>query len=64
MRVVHRPERGTNPFLAVTEAEARTMSSEQDTIQTIEQASPNFQVTSNMLQVDEVISQTPLKDLA
>jgi hypothetical protein len=30
---------------------------------TIAQASLNFQVTSNMLQMDETLTQTPLKDL-
>jgi hypothetical protein len=63
MRATHRPERGTYPFPAATEAEARTASSEKDTIQTIAQASPNFQVTSNMLQMDETVAETPLKDL-
>jgi hypothetical protein len=52
MRVAHIPERGTNSFPTTTEAYARTAPSEQDTIQTIVQASPKFQVTSNMLQMD------------
>jgi hypothetical protein len=52
MRVAHILERGTNSFPTTTEAYARTALSEQDTIQTIVQASPKFQVTSNMLQMD------------
>jgi hypothetical protein len=39
------------------------MSRKQDTIQTIAQVSSNFQMTSNMLQMDKGVSQTPLKDL-
>jgi hypothetical protein len=63
MRATHKPERGIYAFPATIEAEARTAPSKQDTIQTIVQMSPNFQVTSNMLQMDETIAQTPLKDL-
>jgi hypothetical protein len=48
----------------MTEAEERTTSSEEHTIQTIAQVSPSFQVTSEMLQMDEAIAQTPLKYLA
>jgi hypothetical protein len=36
-----------------TKVETRTAPSEQDTIQTIAQVSPNFQITSDMLQMDE-----------
>jgi hypothetical protein len=54
-----------NKFIpTTTKAEARVTSREKDTIQTIVQASPNFQVTFNMLQMDEIVAQTPLKDLA
>jgi hypothetical protein len=57
-------EMGIKPFPSVTEVEERTASSKEHTIQTIAQASPSFQVTSYMLQVDEAIAQTPLRDLA
>jgi len=56
MRETHKIERGTYPFPAATKAETRTMPSEQDAIQTITQVSLNFQVTSNMLQMDEAIA--------
>jgi hypothetical protein len=56
MRATHKIERGTYPFPTTTKAETRTMPSEQDTIQTIAQVSLNFQVTSNMLQMDEAIA--------
>ena len=58
------PKRGTYPFTTTIEAEARTMSNEQDTIETIVHAIPNFQITSDMFQMDEAVSHTPLKDLA
>jgi voltage-gated potassium channel Kch len=38
--------------------------SKQDTIQTIVQGSLTFTVTPNMLEIDEMIAQTPLKYLA
>jgi hypothetical protein len=63
MREMNRLERGVEPFPAATEVEARVALSEKDTIQTIAPASPNFQVTSNMLQMDETLAQIPLKDL-
>jgi hypothetical protein len=64
IKATQRPERGTKPFPTTTKVEARTVPNEEDTIQTIAQASPSFQVTSEMLQMDKVIAQTPLKDLA
>jgi hypothetical protein len=64
IRGVHRPGRGTDSFPAGTKAEARAAPNEQDTIQTIAQVSLTFTVTPNMLQMDEMIAQTPLKDLA
>jgi hypothetical protein len=38
--------------------------SEQDTVQTIAQPSSTFHVTPSMLRMDEIMGQTPLKDLA
>ena len=63
-RVVQMHDRGTQSLPTTIEVEERATSSKQDTIQTIAQASPNFQVTSTMFWMDEAITQTPLKDLA
>ena len=64
VREMHRTKKGIDSFPAVTEAKARVPLSEQDTIQTIAQANSNFPVTPNMLHMDEIVAQTPLKDLA
>jgi hypothetical protein len=46
------------------EEENKSTQNEEDTINTIAQESPSFQITTNMLQIDDAIAQTPLKDLA
>jgi hypothetical protein len=46
------------------EVEERTVSNDEETIQTIAQVSPIFLITSEMLQMDEGIAQTPVKYLA
>jgi hypothetical protein len=61
---MHKHENGTGSFPAVTEAKERATSSEQYTIQTIAEVNLNFLATPNMLQINETIAQTLLKDLA
>jgi hypothetical protein len=63
IRATYRLEKVTYSFLTVTEVKTRATSSEKDTIRTIAQANSNFPVTPNMLQMDEMVAQTPLKDL-
>jgi hypothetical protein len=63
IRATYRLEKVTYSFPTVTEVKARATSSEKDTIRTIAQANSNFPVTPNMLQMDEMVAQTPLKDL-
>jgi hypothetical protein len=41
----------------------KTTQNEEDTIQLVAQASPSFQITTYMLQVEEAIAQMPLKYL-
>jgi len=64
IKEIHKREDGIDSFLAATEAKERATSSEQYTIQTIAEVNLNFLATPNMLQINETIAQTLLKDLA
>jgi hypothetical protein len=64
IRETQRVGRGIESVPATSQAGAKAVSSEQDMIQTIAQASSNFHVTPSMLCMDEIVGQTPLKYLA
>jgi hypothetical protein len=57
-------ERGEEPIPERQKQGDKTTQNEEDTIQIVAQASPSFQITTYMLQVDEAIAQMPLKYLA
>jgi hypothetical protein len=61
---MQRVGRGIYSVPVASQTGAKAGSIEQDTIQTITQASSIFYVTPNMLCMDEIVGQTPLKDLA
>jgi hypothetical protein len=64
IREAQRVDRGTKSFPTTSEAGAKAAPSEHEMIQTIAQASPTFHITPNMLRIDEIVAQTPLKYLA
>jgi hypothetical protein len=60
----HKGKKGEHNRSPERQKQRTGVQNEEDTIQIIAQASPSFQVTTYMLQVDEAIAQMPLKDLA
>jgi hypothetical protein len=64
IRETQRADRGIESVPTTSQTGAKAGSSEQDRIQTTTQASSTFHVTPNMLRMDEIVGQTPLKDLA
>jgi hypothetical protein len=64
IRETQRVDRGIESVSAASQIGAEAGSSEQDRIQMTTQPSSTFHVTPNMLCMDEIVGQTPLKDLA
>jgi hypothetical protein len=64
IRETHRVGRGIESILATSQAGAKAGSSEKDMIQTIAHVSSTFHVTPSMVHMDEIVGQTPLKDMA
>jgi hypothetical protein len=53
---------GTGP--STLQTEERLEEGERDTVHTIPQPNTTFHITPSMLRMDEIVGQTPLKDLA
>jgi hypothetical protein len=64
IRETQRVDRGIESVPTTSQTGAKAGSSEQDRIQTTTQPSSTFHVTPNMLRMDEIVGQTPLKYLA
>jgi len=64
IRETQRVERGIESIPTTSQTGAKAGSSEQDKIQMKAQPSSTFHVTPSMLCMDEIMGQTPLKDLA
>jgi hypothetical protein len=64
IREAQRADIGTKSFPATLEAGAKAVPRKHEIIHMITQTSSTFHITPNMLHIDNIVSQTPLKYLA